>query len=126
MKYVVMAGDRIVWIQSWFRNASRPASLKMITISTRHLTGERLDVASSYCLFAGTERMYAEDNSMEVDMFSCLLITEAEFQGVSTRTDSIIITKIEVSVLSDDDSVRITAIIMSSGSYSGLMIQAPV
>ncbi len=59
---------------------------------------------------------------MMVDMFSWPLMA-SEFHGVSSLIGSFKITINGVSVHSDDVSSCRTALSMSSGSYSGLVIQ---
>jgi hypothetical protein len=58
---------------------------------------------------------------IRIDMLPWSLIA-AEFHGVSSQTGSIMTTKSEVSVHSDEASAWSTALSMSSSSYSGLAI----
>ena len=63
-----IAGIRICLIRSWQRNVSRPMSFVMRTNFTGHYAGARKGVASSDCLWAGTNRMCPAGIRMRVDM----------------------------------------------------------
>ncbi len=94
----------------------------MKTNSIGYLAGKRSAVAPSAYLCAGTTRMCPSGIWIRVGMLPWPLIA-TEFHGVVCQTGSIITTRNEVSVHIYEASAWSTAISISSGSYSGLMMQ---
>jgi hypothetical protein len=120
-----MAGPRIIWIRSWQINGPRPMALAMRANSTGHFAGERIEVASSDCLCAGTNRMCPADIRMRDNVLWWPRVA-AEFHSVSSRTGRIKIIKQGISLDFKEASAWRTALSMSAGSYSGLAIQGLV
>ena len=95
-------------------NRFLPSLLEMRISSTGHLVGESSDVSLSFCLLAGTNRMWFVGIRMRVSRLRWLRIPAA-VHGVSSQTGSTKTTKNGVMVSSDEERTCITALRMSSG-----------